>query len=102
MAKPNCYDCVHRRTIPGDAHSRCVHPAIGPQDSNEFGAMVQMMAGHFRKAATDLHVTGHPHGVRSGWFMWPANFDPTWLQSCDGFTAKVETTEPKETALENN
>jgi len=87
--KPNCYDCVHRRTIPGDAHSRCVHPDIGPQDSNEFGALAQMISGQFMASARKLGITGHPQGIRCGWFMWPANFDPTWLQSCNGFTAKA-------------
>jgi len=31
-------------------------------------------------------VTGHSSGIRNGWFMWPLNFDPTWLESCDGFS----------------
>jgi len=60
MEKPNCYKCVHRFPIPGDAHSRC----------NNISA----------------EVSGNPHGIRSGWFMWPLNFDPTWLESCDGFS----------------
>ena len=24
--KPNCYNCIYRRNIPGDAHSICRHP----------------------------------------------------------------------------
>lgn len=62
--KPNCYKCTHRRTIPGDAHTRC--------------------------ANTEATVKGDPHGIRSGWFMWPFNFDPTWLEACDGFEARQE------------
>lgn len=58
--KPNCHKCVHRRDIPGDAHSRC----------NNFQA----------------HVIGNEHGIHRGWFMWPVNFDPTWLLACDGFS----------------
>jgi len=84
--KPNCYDCQHRRDLPGDAHSRCVHPTIGKQDSNEFAALSQMLSGHFGDAANQLHITAHGHGMRSGWFMWPVNFDPVWLATCDGFT----------------
>jgi hypothetical protein len=34
------------------------------------------------------------HGVRKGWFLWPLNFDPTWLLNCDGYTPREE---PKET-----
>lgn len=62
--KPNCYNCVHRMSIPGDAHSRCNN--------------------HSAK------VTGNPHGIKSGWFMWPLNFDPVWLQSCDSFSDNPE------------
>ena len=60
--KPNCYTCKHRGTIPGDAHSRC---------SNE-----------------EAKVQGKETGIRRGWFMWPLNFDPTWLISCSGFSEK--------------
>lgn len=68
MDKPNCYKCVHRLTIPGDAHTRCNN--------------------HSAK------VTGHETGIRRGWFMWPLNFDPTWLMSCDGFSDKPEDKKP--------
>ena len=61
--KPDCYECKFRGTIPGDAHSSC---------SN-------------RKA----NVEGNNYGIRSGWFLWPFNFDPVWLESCDGFE-KIE------------
>jgi hypothetical protein len=60
--KPNCYDCLHRREIPGDAHSNCIN--------------------------TGAKVKGNAHGIRSGWFFWPVNFDPVWLESCDGFEKK--------------
>ena len=60
MEKPSCYKCVHRLNVPGDAHSRC----------NNVNAKVE----------------GNSHGIRSGWFLWPINFDPTWLVSCDGFS----------------
>jgi hypothetical protein len=64
MSAPNCYDCVHRRDVPGDAHSACAnHAAV---------------------------VTGDRHGVREGWFFWPINFDPVWLRSCDGFAPKEQ------------
>lgn len=88
--KPNCYNCVHRRSIPGNAHSRCVHPALGLQADNEFTAMVEMLANIDRvtAAAQQLHLTGHRVGILRGWFLWPANFDPTWLLTCDGFQAK--------------
>jgi hypothetical protein len=62
--KPNCYQCQYRRNCPGDCHSSCVN---------------------YR-----ANVKGSSHGIRMGWFFWPLNFDPIWLESCDGFLA-IET-----------
>ena len=83
----DCYKCQYRGDIPGDAHSCCNHPLV-KQDANPFGALVDMLAGKNMEAARKLNIVGHPHGIRRGWFMWPANFDPTWLINCDGFTPK--------------
>jgi hypothetical protein len=60
--KPNCYECSHRREVSGSAHSICV--------------------------AYDVKVIGDTHGINSGWFIHPFNFDPTWLISCDSFKQK--------------
>lgn len=60
--KPGCYDCVNRRNVPGDCHSEC--------------------------ANSKAKVSAVAHGVRNGWFMWPFNFDPRWLVSCDSFIPK--------------
>jgi len=65
---PNCYECIHRLPILGDAHSRC----------NNHGAK----------------VTGNPTGIRRGWFIWPLNYDPTWLESCDAFSDNAEDKQP--------
>ena len=60
----NCYECKHRRSIPGNCHSQC--------------------------ANGEAKVVGNPHGVMNGWFWWPINFDPTWLQNCTGFEKKEQ------------
>ena len=49
----NCHKCVHRRSVPGDAHIRCAKP--------------------------DPNMTGDPHGIRQGWFYYPHVFDPVWM-----------------------
>jgi hypothetical protein len=67
--KPDCYKCQHRRNLPGDCHSSCVNRAA--------------------------KVEAYSHGIRMGWFVWPFNFDPVWLVSCDGFAEKAETLTPK-------
>lgn len=68
MKKPDCYKCVHRLSIPGDAHSRC----------NNLQAK----------------VAGDHKAIRVGWFQWPFNYDPIWLKSCDGFSDKPEDKKP--------
>ena len=58
-----CYSCAHRRTIPGDAHTNCGNP--------------------------DPNMTGSAHGIKSGWFYYPLNFDPTWKTAlCANYTPK--------------
>ena len=60
--RPNCSECAHKGSIAGDAHIRC----------SNYSA----------------RVSGSLHGIKSGWFVWPFNFDPVWLISCNGFKPK--------------
>jgi len=87
IGKPNCYNCKWRGTIPGDAHFRCLHPEV-KIDDNPIGALMDMLGGKANQAIKKLHITGNPAGIRRGWFHWPANFDPVWLLTCDGFEKK--------------
>lgn len=66
--KPDCYKCVHRLDVPGDCHSRCNNHAA--------------------------KVRGNEHGIKHGWFRWPFNFDPVWLEACDGWSDKPEDRKP--------
>ena len=66
MEKLNCYKCKYRRRIPGDAHSKCSHPDADIKENK-------------------LNIEANYHGIRNGWFYWPLNFDPVWLENCDGF-----------------
>lgn len=83
MPGPDCYQCRHRREIPGDAHSLCAHPSI-TVPVLAFAALAHNLPG----PARELSVSGDPHGIRKGWFAWPINFDPVWLRSCSGFQRK--------------
>ena len=85
-SKPNCYACLHRRGLLGDAHSECKNPRISQQDA--IISPFMLIHGLNPPAAKRLNVSGSLHGIKSGWFMWPINFDPVWLLTCDGFEAK--------------
>ena len=73
VEKPNCYKCKHRSELVYSAHSECKHPlALYELAANLNGASV-------------LGVRGNAHGIKKGWFMFPFNFDPVWLDSCNAF-----------------
>lgn len=76
-----CYKCKYRGDVPGVAHSCCHYPG---NDTNLFS---MFESANFLQAAK-LDIRAEKHGVMSGWFMWPVNFDPIWLRSCNGFTPK--------------
>ncbi len=96
--KPDCFQCGHRRAVLGSAHSRCAHPIVAQEPKKtmlEFAAMLGGGGMPDVECAEKLGIKAHAHGIRMGWFAWPFNFDPTWLQACNGFTKK--TVEAKET-----
>lgn len=58
-----CYECVHRGKVFYSAHSQCGKP--------------------------DAEMTGNQHGINSGWFMYPMNYDPIWkTKLCSNFEPK--------------
>ena len=93
--KPNCYECKHRGSVPGSCHSRCEHPTNAePGDRDPVSEVMAIFASVGRggpvigDTAVKMGIKGDPHGIRSGWFNWPFNFDPVWLESCNGFEPK--------------
>lgn len=57
----DCYNCRFHFSIPGDCHIGCSNP--------------------------DMSMTGHPHGIKSGWFLYPLCFDPVWMtKKCCNFS----------------
>jgi hypothetical protein len=90
--RPDCYECEYRRTTPGSAHSKCNHPSIGKIDPlvEVMGILASVGRAMPVQVNNDkLNIKGNSHGISRGWFNWPMNFDPAWLERCDGFTARV-------------
>ena len=82
MEKPDCYKCKYRRDLSGDCHSQC----------GVFGTgSLQMVAFAMYVNCDEKGVVGDPHGIKNGWFNWPLNFDPTWLEKCSYYEPKEET-----------
>jgi len=96
--KPNCYECKYRGSVPGDAHSCCKHPGFSSDINNPMAQAMAILAGVGRIAPVHgqgseykgekVIVKGSIHGIRHGWFNHPWNFDPVWLEECNGFEAK--------------
>lgn len=85
MNKPNCYDCIHRRSLPGDCHSTCGHPKAHSGINDPVLKAMSLFVSLNLPIKNDLNVLGKKYGIDSGWFNWPWNYDPIWLEQCDGF-----------------
>lgn len=76
--KPNCYKCEYQGGVPGSCHSSCTYPGT------DTGMLAFFSPENFA-LGKKLNIRAVEHGVRSGWFLWPVDFDPVWLTNCDGF-----------------
>jgi hypothetical protein len=45
---------------------------------------------HIECTKKNIIVSGSTHGINNGWFLFPFNFDPIWLEGCSGFRPKTE------------
>ncbi len=85
-ARPDCFRCIHRRDVPGSSHSQCRHPAAEELHENPLAQLLALMrTGPMTAACEGIVVEGNPHGIHRGWFNWPLDFDPLWLERCSGF-----------------
>ena len=91
----NCYECKHRGRIPGDAHSCCKHPDLNGATNDPFASMMAMFAGRTEQQVAVMKATSEKFqikanitGIKRGWFNWPWNFDPVWLENCNAFEPK--------------
>ena len=95
----NCYECRHRRTIPGSHHSRCDHPITKKIHDNPLLSIISIFASVNRappitlvsqapEVLEKLDIKLNEHGVRKGWCNWPVDYDPVWVNQCKGFKEK--------------
>lgn len=94
MEKPNCYKCKYREGLVGSAHSKCMHHDVGLITEDPACKIVGILASargmSIPLPPNKLNIKGNPHGIKKGWFNWPLNFDPVWLDACDGFAKKAD------------
>lgn len=66
------------------ARSGTVPAKEGPVVKNrcrtcKFSRTAYMSGHHIECLKPDPKVTGSPHGINEGWFIYPLNFDPIWM-----------------------
>lgn len=87
MTKPAasglCYKCKYQKDLTWSAHSECTYSESHGVDK------INALWMHMRGLVGDS-VVGSEHGIKNGWFMWPVNFDPVWLEKCDFFHDKED------------
>ena len=95
--KPTCKTvyCVHEEDLPYNSHIKCVHPKVMEKIGEILGESISALAGDgdievLPALMKEMGVKGHPTGIRNSWFLWPVNFDPVWLVSCDCFEERKE------------
>ena len=86
----NCYECKYRGDVPGSAHSCCNHPSLKKIKNNSALSMMAIFASVGRAKPMlydnkELNIKANERGIKKGWFNFPWNFDPIWLENCDGF-----------------
>lgn len=85
-----CWDCKYRGSVPGSAHVCCNHPSLREINKDPLLKLSSILAGVGRMPSIsiepkELNIKASEHGKRMGWFNFPMNFDPVWLENCDGF-----------------
>jgi hypothetical protein len=61
--RPNCHKCVNHDPLPMTHHIQCLEPKA--------------------------QISGNARAAQKGWFHWPWNFDPIWLEECSKYEEKA-------------
>ena len=86
----DCWSCQYVKSIPGDAQARCKHPKVTERMNDRFGEILSLLGKRLGpqvelSSAEVLGITLNEHGVRHNWANWPFNFDPIWVNTCNGY-----------------
>jgi hypothetical protein len=85
QTEQSCYNCKYRQDVAGSCHSTCTSPYADTKAPVYF--MLQQ-AKSLQTSDDSFIIEGDEHGIRNGWFMWPIDFDPVWVEKCTGFERK--------------
>lgn len=84
----DCLECKWREKLNHSSHSKCCHPEFTEMNESKIGEILTKLgkrAGSIHLRPKTIEVIGDPHGMDSGWFNHPFNYDPIWLLKCTGY-----------------
>ena len=84
-----CLTCKYRGKLYNSVHSSCKHPIV-TKIMGDHEALMWLMVGIVENCRTivsnpGLNVEFAHQGIEGGWASWPFNFDPRWLENCNGY-----------------
>lgn len=77
----DCYKCKYRGKVPGSRHSRCNYPGTKSD-------LFELFEEENALIAEKLNIRIDSHGYKNGWAYWPCDFDPVWINRCDGYAER--------------
>lgn len=81
MTKNNCFNCDFKGSVAGSCHSSCNYPKIDKHTKLKiYTGIISNFpeTNQFLKENFGFTVDKHP--VVNGWFNFPIDFDPSWIQ----------------------
>ena len=81
MCQNTCSNCKFRGSVAGSAHISCNYPKFKEVQKLELSMLILgnlNVANDFLESNFGFTVSQHP--VSSGWFNFPFDFDPAWIQ----------------------
>lgn len=81
-----CYTCEYRGTVLGSAHSSCNHPIFAKDETLRvvIPIAVMMHGSQVLRRMPHFELDVEEHGIVNGYFSFPVDFDPVWLNNCKG------------------
>lgn len=80
MCERSCSTCDYMKRIPGDCHIKCDYPLMDQKTSSilSLASIANPMAFN-QETQRMFGFTAVEHGLLAGYFCFPDNFDPTWM-----------------------
>lgn len=81
----DCYSCKYHKNIPGDTHIECEHPMAQAHKMTALLALLNTNKRYIEDIYACLGIKIDAAAYGSGYAMYPINFDPIWINNCDGY-----------------